>query len=565
MSQPETSMNELLRRVPLFAGLTDADLRDVARAAVPIAVETGGWVFREGDAGEALFVVEGGTLEAVLDAERASERVVTTFTTGDFFGEMALLTGEPRSASVRCTSAARLLRVGQRDFNELVQSTPSIAVQLSRVLSSRLAATNEQLTAHTGGVSIVIRAGHASAIDALLARATDSIARQTGRPARLVPADGPDAAGVMLECRRSRTHVVAVATMDTILTPTGMFRRGVDVWFVAESAAALRGCAADMAVLDRAGYRVRAAYIGARGDALPDLATGGPPPVRIVRAREGTPAVDSFARALIGATIGVALSGGAAQGTAHVGVLEALVRAGVPIDLIAGTSGGALYGSLLASGLSVDQVKERVIHNTRRNLRDRSDYTLPRLGLLRGASIERMIHESTDGARFEDLVFPLYAVAADLATGEEVVVERGPVSHGVRASISVPGIFEPFPIDGRMLVDGGVVNALPVSVCRSRGANFVIAVSVPAPGKLKQGQGAPRYNIVSVVVRSYYFAGDVIANAAAADADVLIKPAVETFGWRDYKSSPEIIEAGRRAGEEAIGRVRERIPLIFSA
>ena len=562
MSGHETPLNNLLRRVPLFAGLTDGDLRDIARAAIAVSVEADSFVFREGDAGDALYVVEDGSLEAVLDAGRASERILTTFTAGDFFGEMALLTGEPRSASVRCTSAARLLRVGQRDFNELVQSTPSIAVQLSRVLSSRLASTNEQLAAHGGGVSIVIATGNALVIEGVLQHATQSIARQTGKPARLVDAGAPDAVATLLECRRTRTHVVAAATMEQVLAPNGMFRRGQEVWLVSDSATGLADGAADMAALDRAGYRVRTAYVGARGEAFPDGRPNAPPPLRILRQHHGTLAVDAFARALIGATIGVALSGGAAQGTAHVGVLEALVAAGIPIDLIAGTSGGALYGSLLASGLSIEQVKARVVHNTRRNLRDRSDYTLPRLGLLKGASIERMIHESTGGARFEDLVFPLYAVAADLATGEEVVVDRGPVSHGVRASISVPGIFEPFEVAGRMLVDGGVVNALPVSVCRSRGANFVIAVSVPAPGKLKQGDGAPRYNIVSVVVRSYYFAGDVIANAAAADADVLIKPAVESFGWRDYKSSPQIIEAGRRAGEDAIARIREKIPLV---
>jgi NTE family protein len=242
-------------------------------------------------------------------------------------------------------------------------------------------------------------------------------------------------------------------------------------------------------------------------------------------------------------------------------VLTSLVTHGIPIDLIAGTSGGALYGSLLACGLSVDAVQARVIHNTRKNLRDRSDYTIPRTGLIRGNAIERMVHESTGGARFEDLHIPLYAVAADLATGEEVVVERGPVSHGVRASISVPGLFEPFTVDGRVLVDGGVVNPLPVSVCRARGADFVIAVSVPAPGKLNRGTGPLRYNIVSVVMRSYYFAGDVIANASVADADVLIAPSVEHFGWRDYQSSPAIIAAGREAGDAAIDEIRARLPV----
>ena len=540
MSDDRTAVAELLRRVPLFHGLASIDLDAVARATRARDAAPGEWIFRQGDPGDTLLIVASGRLEAVIDSGLASEVVLTAFSAGDFFGEMALLTGAARSAGVRAVAQSRLLSLDKQAFDGLAQSAPEMALQLSRVLSSRLSATNEQLSRHLPSSSVVIPLGDARRANEILARTTASIERQI---------------------RRGRRHTVSVSDLASVRGSDSVVRRGEMVWLLAADAEGLVVARSHAQGLRDAGIRFRVAYVGARGDAFPEFAGAPFPALRILAQPAGGYAVDPFARALMGATIGVALSGGAAQGTAHVGVLQALVEAGVPIDLIAGTSGGALYGALVAAGLTVDQAKARVIHNTRKNLRDRSDYTLPRTGILRGASIERMIHESTNGARFEDLHFPLYAVAADLATGEEVVIERGPVSHGVRASISVPGIFEPFTIDGRVLVDGGVVNPLPVSVCRSRGANFVIACSVPAPGKLKQDAGATAYNILSVIVRSYYFAGDVIANASAADADILIKPAVNGFGWRDYKSSPAIMEAGRMAGEAAIERIMTKLPI----
>jgi NTE family protein len=129
----------------------------------------------------------------------------------------------------------------------------------------------------------------------------------------------------------------------------------------------------------------------------------------------------------------------------------------------------------------------------------------------------------------------------------------------VRASISVPGVFEPYQMGERLLVDGGVVNPLPVSVARRHGADFVVAVQVPAPGKTSAGPsytGQVRHNLLSIMLRTYYFGSDQLASQAAAEADLLIRPEVAHFGWRDYRSSPEIILSGYHAGQLAAGRIR---------
>lgn len=133
--------------------------------------------------------------------------------------------------------------------------------------------------------------------------------------------------------------------------------------------------------------------------------------------------------------------------------------------------------------------------------------------------------------------------------------------------ISVPGIFEPYSWNGRLLIDGVVVNPLPVSVARSMGANIVIAVQVPAPGKVTMEANARAgsrrrkndYGIISSIVRSHHFVGDRLADKSASDADVFIKPDVTRFGWREYRSAPAIIEAGYQAGQRAVTRISELI------
>ncbi len=622
MDEVEEVALSLMRRVPIFTSLNDADLERVIRATTSVEITAGDWLFHHGDPGTSLFVVESGVLHVVIDAGLQSERVLATFGAGDFFGEMALLTGAQRSASVRAHTDSRLLGLAKAPFDDLLEDNPEIAVRLSRILSFRLAENNEKLSRQSSRMSVLVPLGDLELAVTVLTDVVSSVERQSGRPVLLLflglppvsesPAAqrGPlEEAGTYARPLPGGGHVLVIAaeTLDAVADGTvaallGDLRRSyghvlicTPLHIAVQRSAALsradgttilacgpQGCV-DLrehgVALAAAGSPPRLAYTGVRGQPAPTFPISSLPPIRLVAdaprragAAGAAPAygVDSLGRALLGVTVGLALSGGAAQGIAHLGVLEALVRAGIPIDLIAGTSGGALYGALLASGLSIEDAQRHVIHNTRHNLRDRADITLPRQGLLRGARIEQMVRESIGNVTFDDLRFPLYAVAADVTTGEEVVVESGLVSHGVRASISVPGIFEPFRIGGRILVDGGVLNPLPVSVARARGANFVIAVSVPAPGKLTHGEGQPArrqasktYSILSVVVRSYYFAGDVIANASAADADVLIKPAVEHFGWRDYRAAPAIIGAGRVAGQDAIERIKGRLQLAL--
>lgn len=175
--------------------------------------------------------------------------------------------------------------------------------------------------------------------------------------------------------------------------------------------------------------------------------------------------------------IELALGSGAARGMAHIGVLKALDECDIPVQSVAGTSSGALVGAAYASG-KLDEIEEFALNIDWKIIASYCDFVLPRKGLMEGTKITKLLSQIINQPDFDDLIIKFAAVATDLNTGEEIVLQRGNVTEAVRASISLPGIFEPVFINNRMLVDGGLVNPVPVNVARSQGAEKIIAVDL---------------------------------------------------------------------------------------
>lgn len=176
--------------------------------------------------------------------------------------------------------------------------------------------------------------------------------------------------------------------------------------------------------------------------------------------------------------IGLTLGGGGARGWAHIGVIQALRDARMNVHCVAGTSMGAFVGAALASG-KIDALRQVALElDWRRVLYYFLEFSLPRMGLIDGARIVDFVREHIQADNIQDLSMPFAAVATDVQTGDEVVFTEGPVTDAVRASIAIPGLFTPLVRDGRLLVDGGLVNPLPVSAARALGADVVIAVDI---------------------------------------------------------------------------------------
>ena len=260
--------------------------------------------------------------------------------------------------------------------------------------------------------------------------------------------------------------------------------------------------------------------------------------------------------------VGLALSSGAARGLAHVGVLDVLERNGIPIDMIAGTSIGAIIGAFYAAGKDIGEITSAVTGLSLRKMMSLADFTIPTNGFIKGKKINGWLKSIIGEIDFSDLKIPFTCLATDISSGKEVVIKQGPVVAAVRASASIPIIFTPARWQGRYLFDGGLVEPIPVRALREMGADFIIAVNVvPYMGVRKktdaedlETQKEP--NIFSVLIRMMYIMGYQAAQAGLREADIVIAPEVGHILLGNFNRARECILQGKRAAQRAIPEIK---------
>ncbi|MBI4398261.1 MAG: patatin-like phospholipase family protein [Candidatus Omnitrophica bacterium] len=304
-----------------------------------------------------------------------------------------------------------------------------------------------------------------------------------------------------------------------------------------------------------------------------------------------------LARDMTGSLVGLVLGSGAAFGLAHIGVIKVLERQKIPIDVIAGSSIGAFIGVLWASGYSADECEKIAKNLTKQSaflqLVGMKDFSMAHHGFFKGQQIVRYIKSLIGEKTFQDLDIPIKVIATDLFTSEEIVLEEGEVALAVRASISIPGIFRPVFLNNRYLIDGGVIDPLPVKVLASVGVNKIISVNVLSgfsqfeerktlieqrtrvleerakketnPFKRAwlslQVHMRRRYlaNIFNVLMQTMQFMESKIASAAAQGSDVEIAPVVTDAHWAEFYSADKFIQMGEEKAMEKLEEIKALI------
>ena len=254
----------------------------------------------------------------------------------------------------------------------------------------------------------------------------------------------------------------------------------------------------------------------------------------------------------MGHKLGLALGGGGARGLAHIGVLKVLEEERLAADFVAGTSVGSLIGALYCCGYGWRQLHE-LARTT--DWSDLVTFTVPRLGLVNARKLERLVDRLAGGRSLEELPIPFRAVAVDITSSEEVVLARGPVSRAVRASASIPGIFEPTPWEGRLLVDGGLLDNVPSAVVRDMGAEVVLAVNLSG----ERIKSRPPENILDVVLYSLEVLMHGQGQRGTAAADVPVVHDLEGFSYRNLGRLKEMIERGEQAMRAALPALLRRL------
>jgi len=249
--------------------------------------------------------------------------------------------------------------------------------------------------------------------------------------------------------------------------------------------------------------------------------------------------------------IALALGGGAARGFAHVGVIKALEAQGIHPDIIVGTSAGSLVGALYAAGISGFELQRLALAMEDGAM---SDWSLPDRGIIKGEALQNYVNAALANRPIEKMKKILAIVATDLQTGEAVVFRTGNTGMAVRASSSVPGVFQPVRINGREYVDGGLVSPVPVKVARSLGADVVIAVDISS--KPKFGKTA---SSLDVLLQTFNIMSQSIAEHELPQADVVMRPNVDGVSGADFQAKHLAILEGERAVSENISALREKI------
>jgi NTE family protein len=243
--------------------------------------------------------------------------------------------------------------------------------------------------------------------------------------------------------------------------------------------------------------------------------------------------------------IGVAFGGGGARGLAHIGVVKALNDSGIEPVCISGTSVGSIIGALVAAGADWKDLRSSAQSI---NWADLVGLSWPELGLVKSEKMGAVIEELVSYRSFDELDIPFGCVATNLQTAEPVVFTEGDLGTAVRASCSVPLIFEPVEYDDRLLVDGGLVNQVPADVARSLGAEFVLGVELSAD----RTDNARAKNMLDVLFQSMNILMAGTTQSGSEKADVVIAPDLHGFGYADLDRIDEAIEAGEKATHAAL-------------
>jgi NTE family protein len=263
--------------------------------------------------------------------------------------------------------------------------------------------------------------------------------------------------------------------------------------------------------------------------------------------------------------VGLALGSGAARGIAHIGVIKALREADIPIDMVAGTSIGSIVGACYAADAQISVLEEIAVTSNLRKLTGLLDpkFAFIRSGILHGGRVENFLKSIIGDIDFKDMAIPFSAVATDIKTGNDVIINRGSLIKAVRASISIPGVFVPVNYDGRYLVDGGTTNPVPADVARFMGATFVIAVNVLNDPKKRKHLGltgdkksSKPPSMFNTLIQSIYIMEYGITRTSILKADIIIEPDVSNIEAYEFYRGTEAIEAGYKAAAAVIPEIK---------
>jgi len=542
-----------LRSIPFFSDLDETVLDAISRRLRREHYHKDANIFVEDAPGDCMYIIESGQIKIVSDKD-GPEKVLGYMGPGNFFGETALLLGDKRSGTARVVIDADVLVLHKQDLDELLNQHPAIAVMMTRELGRRLGRSS-QAQEKKEEFNMVAAMGRAvPTLARYLAQLTGEsvclydlggLANVTLNPAPLAQA------GVVLQRDKETPGAEDLPERLSHL---------IEQYYWVLLCIAPYETPLTLKAMELAGITVR---VGADEQSW----TRQLPAKTFWRSDASEASIRRMARRISRRLVGLALSSGNARGIAHIGVLKVLQEEGVPIDLIAGTSAGAVFGSMYAAGRTIPELIEFAVKiqsqfNFFSGFRYWDFQLPPHSGLINGNEVLKYFRKWLANKTFDDLTIPMYIVTTDLISGEEVVFDRGPVAEAVRASMSVIGILAPAYVSGRFLIDGGSVNPVPSQLLADKGVNIILASNViPSLEDRLHRRDLRREgrlpNIVGILTGAMEIMESEIIKTRMGPVDVLIQPDVARYGTMEYEKVGELIQRGEEAARAQIPAIRQ--------
>ena len=587
-----------LHRTATFRDLDAQLLIDLETELDPVSLYGGEWLLHEGEPGDSIYVIISGRLRVVRGTS-SSQQVLAELGPGETVGEMALVTGEPRSAGVYAVRDTQLARLSKQAVERLlVQHPMATLLMVARGPVSRVRRMSSGAP-HLAPIATIaiVPAGPAAPLDAFgeqlcqglsqigstLRITSGLIDAQLGRDGAAQAFDHHGHGARLLEwlAEQELEHRFVVYQSDSRLTPwtERSVRQADHIVVVAAAAGDPRAGEIETDWLDRQPGRLvprTLALVHRQGTTPSNTAewlSRRPAIARHVHVQIDERAdFQRLARLLTGRAIGLVLGGGFARGLAHVGVLRAFHTLGIPIDVIGGSSMGAMIAAQHLLGWDGDRILRELSAAFAKSL---DDMTIPFLAFKRGGKYSRMVQNFCDDVRIEDLGLPYFCTSSNLNRADLKIHTSGPLAAALLATTRAPGVFPPVVIDGELHVDGGLINNVPVDVMKTfSNQGVVIGVDVSPPHEIKpvvdygddisgwdaiwqrfnptREKRSYRPSILLVLMRLIEFGGISYRLRAASQADVYISPDVLRFKRNDFHAAREIADVGYTAACQAL-------------
>jgi predicted acylesterase/phospholipase RssA/CRP-like cAMP-binding protein len=559
----------LVSGLPLFRSLSKKEIVWIAERVQILEAKREELLYKKGGNDHSLYLILSGSVKVFLPAKgETKEEELQVLKKGEYFGIHSLLTEEIHSHSVKTITESRFLVLRQKEFKELIQKIPFLSITFSRMLTKTL--RNEFLGNREFFKNSVICFVHSSdiGVDFYTMKLAEAIERESGKKSIVLrfnqrPIAEESKSEYLKSYRFKDIDKIKDALSRHYATHSFIF---LEI-FIEDSPELKKALLEEADSIDNLmplkesseSQRPTPNFISEESRSN-EILYHETQLESIIHSDQFNRHITRKARELSGVQVGLALGGGAALGLAQIGVMKVFEEEGLPIDIIAGTSIGAVIGAFWASGLGYKGIMPLLTEiDSIFKMFKLIDLSFPGQGLLHGKHVRNLLEKYLGDLTFEELPTKLLLISCDITSRKEIVLSEGKVLDALMASISIPGVFAPQTQEnGKIYVDGGIVNPLPVSPLTHDGVERIIAVnSMPSSKDQMKTNKLANLNVLDIIVNSLYSLQYRIGKYSAQDADVYLNPILPNSNWFEFWRSEEFIKLGEQVARDSLTEIRK--------